>query len=378
MLKTINSLEELGDVEEDWRRLAEARGNAFLTPEWFRCWFAQYGDGADPFVPVLMGENGSCKGLLPLALPKSGRPRVCRLAGANLGDCFHPVAAPGEDNLVAAAAGEALGGVAGDWSVIALDHVEEPATWVDPLAEATGPRLKQRSREGAGLPWIDLASHGDWEAYLASRSSHLRKRLRWLERRLARDHDVRVRRTETSETLAADVEVLFDLHDRRWQDESSLGSPRARAFHAAFAAAALDRGWLRLWFLELDGEPVASWYGWRLGERYAFYNGGFDPSHSKLSPGMVLLARVVESAFAEGARIFDFLLGDESYKSRFAEESRGVTDLTLTRPLPNPAALVVSAEHGLRRAGRLVPAGARQRLGLGRLARRSLLGGRRR
>jgi CelD/BcsL family acetyltransferase involved in cellulose biosynthesis len=87
---------------------------------------------------------------------------------------------------------------------------------------------------------------------------------------------------------------------------------------------------------------------------------------------------VIESAFGEGARIFDFLLGDESYKARFAEHSRSVMDLTLTRPLPNPAALIVSAEHRLRRAGRLVPPGARRRLGLGRLARRSMLGGRRR
>jgi CelD/BcsL family acetyltransferase involved in cellulose biosynthesis len=378
MLRTIRDLEELADLEEDWRFLAEARGNAFLTPEWFRCWFAEYGEEADPFVAALVGDDGSCRGLIPFALPRSGRPRVCRLAGANLADCFRPVTAPGEDSLVAAAAGRALGGVAGEWGIIALDRIEDPDGWVGPLAEATGLRLKRRSREAAGLPWIDLASHGDWEGYLASRSSHLRKRLRWLERRLARDHDVRVRRTETSETLAADVDALFELHDRRWQGESSLESPRARSFHAAFAAAALDRGWLRLWFLELDGEPVASWYGWRLGERYSFYNGGFDPSRSKLSPGLVLLARVVEAAFEEGAQIFDFLLGDESYKARFADRTREVHDLTLARSLPHPASALTAAEFGMRKAGRLVPASARKRLGLTRLGRRSLLGGRRR
>jgi CelD/BcsL family acetyltransferase involved in cellulose biosynthesis len=370
MLKTFDDLAGIAEVEEDWRRLAVARGNAFLTPEWFQCWFAEYGDTAEPLVPALIGEDGSCVGVIPLALPRSGRPRVCRLAGANLGDCFQPVAAPGDDGRVAAAAGEALGGVAGKWSVIALDHVEHSETWAGALAEATGRRVKLRSREAAGLPWIDLAAHGDWEGYLASRSSHLRKRLRQLDRKLERDHEVRIRRTEGPETLAADVETLFDLHDRRWQAESSLASPRARSFHAAFAASALDRGWLRLWFLELDGEPVASWYGWRLGDRYSFYNGGFDPSRSKLSPGMVLLARVLESAFEEGAQVFDFLLGDESYKSRFADETRDVQDATLTRKLPHPAAAVVAAGSAARRLVRLLPSGARQRLGLTRLARR--------
>jgi CelD/BcsL family acetyltransferase involved in cellulose biosynthesis len=376
MLRPINDLEGLAEVEGDWRRLAEARGNAFLTPEWFRCWFAEYGDEADPFVSAMMGEDGTCTGLIPFALPRSGRPRVCRLAGANLGDCFGPVAAPGQEDLVAAVAGKALGGAADRWSVIALDHVEDPDVWAGPLAEGTGLRLKRRSREAADLPWIDLASHGDWDGYLASRSSHLRKRLRWLDRRLARDHEVRVRRTETPETLPADVDVLFDLHDRRWQGASTLASPRARSFHAAFAAAALERGWLRLWFLELDGEPVASWYGWRLGDRYSFYNGGFDPSLSKLSPGMVLLARVLESSFEEGARTFDFLLGDESYKSRFADLTRAVHDLTLARALPHPAAVVIGAESVARRLARMVPSDVRQRLGLTRLARRRTMRGR--
>jgi CelD/BcsL family acetyltransferase involved in cellulose biosynthesis len=370
MLKTITDLERQAEVEADWRRLAEARGNAFLTPEWFHCWFAEYGDGADPFVAALMAEDGTCVGLIPFALPRSGRPRVCRLAGANLGDFFGPVAAPGQEDQVAAAAGEALAGAANRWSMIALDHVEDPDTWADSLAEGTGMRLKRRSHEAAGLPWIDLASYGGWEAYLASRSSHLRKRLRQLDRRLARDHEVRVRRTESAEALAADVEALFDLHDRRWQGGSSLASPRARSFHGAFAAAALERGWLRLWFLELDGEPVASWYGWRLGDRYSFYNGGFDPALSKLSPGMVLLARVLESAFDEGAETFDFLLGDESYKSRFADLTRAVHDLTLARALPHPAAAVVGAGSAARRLVGMVPSGARKRLGITALARR--------
>ena len=135
-------------------------------------------------------------------------------------------------------------------------------------------------------------------------------------------------------------------------------------------AAALERDWLRLWFLELDGEPVASWYGWRLGDRYSFYNGGFDPSRSKLSPGMVLLARVLESAFEEGARTFDFLLGDESYKGRFADQTREVHDLTLARALPHPASAVTGVELWLWNLGRRLPPSVRARL-----AGRSLLTG---
>jgi len=174
------------------------------------------------------------------------------------------------------------------------------------------------------------------------------------------------------------MRLFFDLHDRRFAEGggSSLSAERARSFHLDFAKAAMEQGWLRLWFLELDGSPAAAWYGWRLGDRYSYYNSGFDPEHASLSPGLVLISAVIESAFEEGATEFDFLLGEESYKYRFAERERTVSDVSLARSLPHPASFVTAAEYGARRVGRMIPASARRKLGLGRLARRSLMSGR--
>jgi CelD/BcsL family acetyltransferase involved in cellulose biosynthesis len=362
---------EWGSSEGEWRRLAEQSGNPFMTPEWSRCWLGHYGEGLAPFVP-LARSDGRLAALLPLVLSERGRPRVARIAGANLGDRFHPLSPPGAEREAGEAVGAALAEARSRWSVLALDRVELAGGWLEPLREALGVRVRTLRREGTGQPLIRLAAHEGWEGYLASRSSHLRKRLRWLERRIGRDHEVALRRAEDPARLPADMRTLFDLHDRRWAGRggSSLASARARAFHLDFAAAALERGWLRLWLMEWDSEPVAAWYGWRVGGRYAFYNGGFDPDRSKLSPGMFLLARVIEAAFDEGASKFDFLLGEESYKTRFADEGEGaeVTDVVLARSLPHPAATLAASKHALRSAGRRMPIGWRRRLGLQRLA----------
>jgi CelD/BcsL family acetyltransferase involved in cellulose biosynthesis len=376
----VADLAQLGPLESEWRRLAVRRGNGFLTPEWFGAWVRQYGDAWAPLVPLLRDSDGTLRGLLPLALPRSGHPRVCRIAGANLGDSFHPVCEPGAEAEVAAAAGEALADAPKPWSVISLDHVQVDEPWVEALGQATGRRLSTRSRIAAPLPRIDIASHESWDAYLATRSSNFRQQVRRFARRAAREATVELRRTESADGLAADMLTFFSLHDKRFGDRggSSLSAGRARTFHLDFAAAALEQGWLRLWFLELDGQPAAAWYGWRLGDRYSYYNSGFDPAFAALSPGLVLISAVIESAFEEGAAEFDFLLGEESYKYRFAERERTVSDVTLARSLPHPASIVTAAEYGARRAGRLVPASARRRLGLARLARRSLMGGRRR
>jgi CelD/BcsL family acetyltransferase involved in cellulose biosynthesis len=374
MADAIEDLDGVSQIEGAWRELAERRGNAFLTPEWFRCWFEQYGHRARPFIPVLKDSDDELRGLLPLVIDRSGRPRTCRIAGTNLGDCFAPVSQVGEEAAVGVAVGTSLGSVSLPWSVLALERVEEPALWLNDLQDALPMRVSRTDGPPSKLPSIDLRGHAGWEGYLASRSSHLRKRLRWLERRTSRDHAVAVRRTERADQLDGDVRTLFELHDRRWEGRggSSIGTDRARAFHRCFAERALERGWLRLWFLEFDDAPVAAWYGWRVGDRYAFCNGGVDPDHGRLSPGMLLLARVIESAFEEGADIFDFLLGDEAYKARFADQVREVRDVRIARALPHPAAAITSLSSGARRAGRSLPPGVRRRLGVDRLAGRLL------
>ena len=134
-----------------------------------------------------------------------------------------------------------------------------------------------------------------------------------------------------------------------------------RAFHRDFAAAALERGWLRLWLVEVEGRAVAAWYGWRLGPVYSYYQAGFDPDWGDASVGLVLLAHTVRAAIEEGAGEYDLLLGDEPYKARFADSEREVETLVLT-PALHPRRLAMAAEAGVRRgAARLSPT-ARARL----------------
>ena len=378
-MTAILDLDHVGDVESEWRRLAEARGNAFLTPEWVRCWFDHYGAGIQPFICVVEGAEGRVTGLLPLTIAVDGRPRVVRLAGTNLGDRFHPVCELADEAAVGRAAGEALSDAGAPWSTVVLDQVDEAQPWVSALRNGTRRRLAAFERVAAGLPFIDLSRFGDWDEFLADRSSNFRQQIRRFERNAERGRSLRFRRTESPSELEADLALFFELHDRRWQGRggSSLQSKTARAFHSDFASAALKRDWLRLWFLEVDDRPIAAWYGWRLGGTYAYYNAGFDPEHAKLRPGLVLMAAVIRSALDEGASEFDLLLGDEAYKHRFTDQSRTVSDVTLVRRF-HPAALMAAAEHGARRLARRVPASARAKLSAGRLRRSSPFGGRRR
>jgi len=352
----------LAELAPEWRRLAEDRGNAFVTPEWYESWLRVYGDRYRPYVAVLRAEDGSVRGILPLAI-SGARPRwrTVTFAGAGLGDQFHPVAAPEDEEAVAVAAGLALTARGRDWGTLALHNVEPAQPWVRALIQPEGRRLATVWHEETPLPYHVLPD--TWGEFLAARSRNFRSELGRKLRRLERDHEVGFRRTTDPATLDRDLDVFFALHDRRWSPRggSSIAAPRARAFHRDFAAAALERDWLRLWFLEVDGTPVSVWYGWLLGGRYAYYLAGFDPDWSEHSVGLLLLAHTVRDAIQAGATEYDLLLGGEPYKGRFATSERTVRTVVAAPPL-HPQRVAAGIEVTLREAGRRLPEPVRSRV----------------
>ena len=357
--EVVTDVDELGELAPAWSRLAEGLANAFVSPEWFFTWLRHYGETARPFVTVLRQEDGSLHSLLPFVLSRDRRHPTVSFAGANLGDFFEPVAPPGDAELAAAGAALALAGRRRDWNAIVLHNVDADGHWVVALRHGGGDGLVEATHPPEVLPYVTLDGMS-WEAYLATRSRNLRGQVNRKLRRLGDEHDVSFRLADDPSHIERDMATFFAFHDRRWEERggSSMASDRARAFHVDFAAGALAAGRLRLWFLDVDGAPVAAWYGWSYGGRYAYYLAGFDPAWSRFSVGLLLLAQTIRAAAEEGASEYDLLRGDEEYKDRFATGRRHAVTRIATPPL-HPVRLAALAEIGLREAGRRLPDGVR-------------------
>jgi CelD/BcsL family acetyltransferase involved in cellulose biosynthesis len=344
-------------VESDWRDLATARGNAFVTPEWFWAIRRHYGEAEDTIAAIVRTSDDALAGLIPLALDGRG---LVRFAGSGLGDHFEPLAGAGGADAVAGAVGRALA-AEGRGRALLLENVAADGSWWARLAAANGYRGHPLVDRRSELPSVALDGLS-WDEYLATKSRNLRSQVGRKFRALERDHDAAVRWTGAGDDVATEMATLFRLHDMRWESRpgtSSLTGARARAFHADFAAALAERGWLRLCFLEADGRPVAGWYGWRIGERFAYYQAGFDPAWADKSVGFVLLSQTIRAAADEGAARYDMLLGDEAFKGRFADESREVCT-ALAAPRFSKVRLAAGAEAALRRSGRRLPERVRE------------------
>ncbi len=351
----LTDLASIESIKDEWRRLAEERSNAFITPEWFFTWFDHYGDEYSPVVSAVYFKDGKLAGLMPLALSQSKWLRKLCFAGANLGDYFHPVSTKADEEAVAAATVAVLGGRRRMWSTFLLDNVEASARWPRAIVQASPLPLASVELGTASLPYISLDGQ-DWDEFQKSRSRSIRRERGRKLRRLEREHRVSFRRAESNEALAKDIETFFQLHDLRWDQRggSSLTSGRARAFLRDFAVAAQQRDWLRMIFMEVDGEPVAVDYNWRVGDSYAGYQAGFDPAWSWHSVGALLEDHDYRTAIEEDASTFELLLGDEPYKLHQATDVREVHTVALVRS-KHLARILLNIEIRLLRIARALP-----------------------
>ena len=161
-----------------------------------------------------------------------------------------------------------------------------------------------------------------------------KKSLRRHERGLARQGAV------TTDTLTTTDDVLplldaffFEQHVARWKSadvESLFTQPVNRDFYRAVTRHLGTTGQLRFTVIRLDEVPIAAHFGFLQAGRFIWYKPCFDPALAKLSPGEVLIKKLLERAQQEGATEFDFTIGSEPFKYRFSSGVRRVFYLHVT------------------------------------------------
>ena len=250
---------------EEWSALAVASGNIFGTPEWLSTWWRHFGGRRELLMYACRRPDGTLAGVLPIYCWLNRPLRIVRVLGHGPGDRNGPVCHRDDRALLASALLQAL--EMEDAAILVGEGLPADEGW-DSLG---GARLIRREPS----PVLSLAGLS-WESFLASRSKSFRYELGRKERRLSRGHQVHWRLASGSAGFERDFEVLLGLHRARWPEGSSFS--RAERFHREFAGLAAEKGWCRLWLLEIDGHARAAWYGFRFANTELYYQAGRDPA----------------------------------------------------------------------------------------------------
>jgi CelD/BcsL family acetyltransferase involved in cellulose biosynthesis len=157
-----------------------------------------------------------------------------------------------------------------------------------------------------------------YEAYLKTLSKSLRYDVKRMDKEVFSTGRACVQEIGPDD-LNQGLTWLFEAHRKRWRKRGLPGAffGKTERFHREWAAQASRNGWLWLSVLMLDAQPIGAIYAMTLGKTCFYYQAGFDPANSSISPGTLLVAHTVRRAIEHGKSQFDFLRGDEPYKRRW-------------------------------------------------------------
>ncbi len=341
---------QLNTLANDWNRLAG--GVPFRTHAWLMSWWEHYGHGKELCVLVVRDEQERVAGLLPLySEPSTTKGRALAMLGSGevcsdyLGILTHETDAPA---VVEALAQWLSDDDSFSWDLLQLSGVVADDIHVTQLSkELTTAGLTVHDRPGLNCWRIALPT--EWENYIESLSKSHRKQVRRVDRRLVESGEAVLHCVRDEHSLKQGMATLIDLHQRRRHSLGEPGcfaDPRFTGFMHAAATRLLTLGMLRLYWVELQGKPVAAEFQLAGGGVTYAYQAGLDPEALDEEPGRIINIATLKQAILDGQQGFDFLRGDEPYKAHWRAEPRPCVEL---RIVPRKAA--AQLRHGMWLAG---------------------------
>lgn len=339
----VSTQEEMNILRDSWNRLSEAV--PFCTWDWLHCWWKHYGTGRPGqrqlFILLVCDPSQRIVGIAPWYLENSPYlGKTIRFLGDGdvCSDYVSILAKPEDEEAVALTLSRWItqqGNKLWDHFNLESAGVQDRVIWKF---------IEQLQSSGCLLDSIRLYHRwrlpfpGNWEAYLAGRSSAHRCGLRSLERKYLLSGKVILHRAETTEELKRGFEILVALHRKRKKEHSkntSFSSSRFIGFHKEVSSRLMTAGKLNLVWLEYENQPIAILYDF-IGERVIYgYASGFDPGCTVRAAGKLLFIAVFKQAMEQGFAAYDFLRGDEPYKMHWKAVPEECYQVCITNNKPS-------------------------------------------
>jgi CelD/BcsL family acetyltransferase involved in cellulose biosynthesis len=333
----IDSWSQIEPLASSWDKLAGPI--PFRHRAWLENWWREYGVGHELFVLSLHGDDGQLVGVAPWYVEDRGaQGRTLRLLGSGevCSEYVTLFTRPGCEELV----GQAVG----DWLIATDGNNSSTSTRWDQVELANVPTndfaiaaLRSRMADGGytvhereGLACWRLALPGTWDEYTASLSRGNRRRMRDSQKRLQKPDAALL--TATPENFERAWGVLVDLHQQRWTSQGEKGCFASGPFGRFLLAASqqmLERGTLRLSWVEIGGRPAACSISMCEGGVYYVYQTGMATELLEESPGWLMQSAAIHTAIELGCRTYDLLRGNEPYKAHLGAEPLATVDLRI-------------------------------------------------
>ncbi len=336
----VRRLQDFAEIgPERWAALCEQSGTntIFQTYEWHTAWWEAYGEGSDLYLLVV--EDGpDLAGIAPLMLSReAGGRKVLAFIGDYRSDYLDFIYDTGKPEAVPAIM-TWLAGIRGDWDSISLSEIPEGSPTHGELAPAARENHLHcaivRKRE---CPTLVIKGNETQVGSIINK-----KKLRYYRRYFEERPGYNVRHLASCEEIDRYLEGFFEQHIARWAGTTTPSiflEEKSRVFYGNLLASMCDKGWITFTVIESEGTPVAYHFGFVYKNVFVLYKPVYNPLLAGRSPGQVLIKELMEFAAAQEYDEFDFTVGAEAYKHRFASDVRYNTTYRILQSRADLAAL---------------------------------------
>ncbi|OFC70597.1 hypothetical protein BFC18_12645 [Alteromonas confluentis] len=322
-VRVIDSADELIELAPLWRQLYSAAGNRqiFLHPEWHLCWLRQYKKYIRQLNIYTVFRGDELVAVLPLYQRKHEWFQL-RFIGTGESEESEVCTEYHDILMLKAHQEEALqvlkAALLASGKGLVLANLRLDSLLLRLCTELYSASLTQ-SAQVQSRYYIPLINDGLAKSKITKKS----KRYVNLTHRLGG----RLRICEDKQDLPQYFDELVSLHKKRWGKASTptiFDNSDFLQFHRALVKSFFDSGELILATLDIDGQPVAAFYGMTSADSVYFYQSGIDDDFKpNVSPGTVIHFLVAQKAARRGFKEYDFLGAsiNDSYKQRLTENS---------------------------------------------------------
>ena len=319
------------EIEAEWEGVLTSSpvNTVFLTPQWQEVWWDTFGDGKDMagfYIPSNDGPGvNSVDGVASLTLSGDTLSFVGNQETVDYNDFM---VRPGHEIDFYQALLTNLENR--EWDVMRLDSLVENSptlTHLPDLARQHGYSVEIEKEDTAS--GIELPS--SWDEYLAVLSKKDRHELRRKFRRLETVPDWKWYAVTGEEQVMSRLEDFLRLMKQSSEAKDEYMTEEHERFFHNMARRMAQIGLLRLYFLEMEGKPVATSLCFDYASSRLLYNSGYDLDYGYYSVGLLLNALCLREAIEQGIGYFDFLRGSETYKQHLGGKQHDLYQMVVRR-----------------------------------------------
>jgi CelD/BcsL family acetyltransferase involved in cellulose biosynthesis len=315
-------------LDREWNDTVDRAGHShpFLRHEWLRTWWDAFGSKKSLNVLVVRA-GGRILGIAPLML------ETVKMYGIPVRriQFLHNDHTPKADVIVAerpdevyAAVWKALLDSRRSWDLLQLSQLPSDSPTTERVSQ-----LAARQGYPTGLwrsdvsPYLELSS--SWNTYFDGRAAKMRQNIRNRLGRLTKIGDPRLEMIGDRDGILSARADALNLEASGWKKEAGTAihsDPEVLRFYTELADRAATSGWLRLLFLTVNGQRIATSYSSCYQGRLSFFKTGYDPNFSQYAPFKLLTYFTIRDGYADGLREVDFLGDAEPWKLEWTSTTR--------------------------------------------------------